>query len=55
MKYNKSVIFLLAILAVFSGSCLVATYKINQDMKIMSKPFANQELKEGLKSRLENV
>lgn len=56
MKYNKIVISALVLSIVFSGSCLIAAYTINNSSKYsMAKPFANKDVKDGLKSRIENL
>lgn len=45
MKYNKMVVLALMVLSLFSGSCLIATYKINSDIKELQIGLLKSEIK----------
>jgi HSP20 family molecular chaperone IbpA len=52
MKYDKKVISGLVLLSLFSGSCLIATYNINNTNKTYTKSAYSQQIKQGLTKRL---
>lgn len=45
MKYNKMVVLSLLVLSLFSGSCLIATYKINSDVKELQIGLVKADVK----------
>lgn len=52
MKYDKKVISGLVLLSLFSGSCLIATYNINNTNKTYTKSAYGEQIKQGLTKRL---